>query len=94
MSMLCKPMWPFLLMYGSHDMRHTGFSQVNGGQRDPLEMGRHTLSRFIMLLTYILFHPLWFFALLILCFYHCISSLNQCKYFSLKKTKNFSHVSS
>ena len=22
------PTWPFLLMYGSHDMRHAGFSQV------------------------------------------------------------------
>ena len=28
-------------MYGSHDMRHIGFPQVNGGQRDPREMGRH-----------------------------------------------------
>ena len=28
-------------MYGSHDMRHTGFSQVDGGQRDPRELGRH-----------------------------------------------------
>ena len=27
------PTWPFLLMYGSHDMRHTGFHRltvVNG----------------------------------------------------------------
>ena len=27
------PTWPFLLMYGSHDMRHAGFSRltmVNG----------------------------------------------------------------
>ena len=27
------PTWPFLLMYGSHDMRHTGFHKltvVNG----------------------------------------------------------------
>ena len=30
-----------LLMYESHDMRHTGFSQVDGGQRDPREMGCH-----------------------------------------------------
>ena len=45
MSMLCRPMWPFLLMYGSHDMRHTGFPQVDGGQRDPPEMGRHRLSQ-------------------------------------------------
>ena len=28
-----EPMWPFLLMYGSHDGRHTGFRRltvVNG----------------------------------------------------------------
>ena len=31
-----------LLMYESHDMRHTGFSQVDGGQQDSREMGRHT----------------------------------------------------
>ena len=43
MSMMCKPMWPFLLTYGSHDMRHTSFQQVDGGQRDPREMGRHTV---------------------------------------------------
>ena len=40
--MLCRPMWPFLFMYGSHDMRHTGFPQVDGGQRDPWVMGRHS----------------------------------------------------
>ena len=37
-----RPMWPFLLMYGSHDMRHTGFPQVNGGQQDLRNLGRHT----------------------------------------------------
>ena len=31
-------------MYGSYDMRHTGFPQVDGGQRDPREMGRHNVS--------------------------------------------------
>ena len=30
-----------LLMYGSHNMRHTGFRQVDGDQWDPREMGRH-----------------------------------------------------
>ena len=38
------PTWPFLLMYGSHDMRHAGFRrfpQVDGGQRDPRKLGRH-----------------------------------------------------
>ena len=39
--MMCRPMWPFLLMYGSHDTRHIGIPQVDGGQRDPWEMGRH-----------------------------------------------------
>ena len=33
------PTWPFLLMYGSHGMRHTGFPQVDGGQRDPRDRG-------------------------------------------------------
>ena len=26
----------------THDIRHTGFPQVDGGQRDPREMGRHS----------------------------------------------------
>ena len=39
MSILCRLMWPFLLMYGSHDIRHTGFPQVDSGQRDLQEMG-------------------------------------------------------
>ena len=39
MSMMCRPMWPFLLMYVSHDMRHTGFSQVDGGHRTPEKWG-------------------------------------------------------
>ena len=41
MSMLCRPMLPFLLMHGSHDIRHTGFPQVDGSQQDPREMGHH-----------------------------------------------------
>ena len=31
-------------MYGSHDMKHPGFPQVDGGQRDPREMGRHNVD--------------------------------------------------
>ena len=38
-------MWPFLLMYGSHDMRHIGFLQVDGGQRDPRVLECHTSTR-------------------------------------------------
>ena len=34
-SMDDGPHWVILLMYGSHEMRHTGFPQVDGGQRDP-----------------------------------------------------------
>ena len=35
-----------LLTYESHDMRHTGFPQVDGGQRDPRELGRHISTLF------------------------------------------------
>ena len=41
---MCGPDVAILPMYGSHDMRHTGFPQVDGGQRDPREMGRHIQS--------------------------------------------------
>ena len=34
-SMDDGPYWVILLMYGSHEMRHTGFPQVDSGQRDP-----------------------------------------------------------
>ena len=29
------PKWPFLLMYGSHVVRQTGFSRVDGLSTDP-----------------------------------------------------------
>ena len=29
------PYWVVLLMHGSHEIRQTGFPQVDGGQRDP-----------------------------------------------------------
>ena len=51
MSMLCRPMWPFLLMYGSHDMRHIVFPQVDGGQWDPREMGHH--SKITTIIVYV-----------------------------------------
>ena len=38
------PKWPFLLMYGSHDMRHTGFPWVHGLLKNPLVLGRHSFS--------------------------------------------------
>ena len=34
-----------LLMYESHDMRHTSIPQVDGGQRDPWDLGRHILEQ-------------------------------------------------
>ena len=33
--------WVILLIDGSHNMRHTGFSQVDDGQRDPRGSGCH-----------------------------------------------------
>ena len=35
------PMWPFLLMYASCDMRHTCAPQVDNGQQDPRVLGHH-----------------------------------------------------
>ena len=35
------PKWPFLLMYGSHNMRHTGCPRVDGLSTDPRDLGRH-----------------------------------------------------
>ena len=34
------PKWPFLLMYGSHNMRHTGIPRVDGLSTDPRNLGR------------------------------------------------------
>ena len=33
------PKWPFLLMYESHDMRHTGFPRVDGLSTGPPGFG-------------------------------------------------------
>ena len=41
------PYWVFLLMYGSHEMRHTGFPQVDGGQQDPRVGASHGLNVFL-----------------------------------------------
>ena len=41
MRMMCRPKWPLLLMYGSHDMRHTGIPRVDRLSTDSREMGRH-----------------------------------------------------
>ena len=35
------PKWLFLLMYGSHDMRHIGFLRVDSGQQDARDLGLH-----------------------------------------------------
>ena len=39
MSMICRPKWPFLHMYGSHDMRHVDFRELTGSQRTPRVWG-------------------------------------------------------
>ena len=38
------PTWPYLLMYGSHDMRHTGFRRLTVVNGTPRDLGRHTVS--------------------------------------------------
>ena len=44
MSMYDGLYWVILLMCGSHDMRYTGFLQVDGGQRDPRVGASHKYS--------------------------------------------------
>ena len=40
------PKWPFLLMYGSHDMRHTGFPRVDRLSTGPSGFrASHNLSK-------------------------------------------------
>ena len=43
------PTWPFLLTYGSYDERHTGFPQVDGGQRDPRDRGVTVVLLIVMI---------------------------------------------
>ena len=46
MNMMCRPKWPFLHMYGSHDIRHVGFRGLTGSQRTPRIWGvTSTLSK-------------------------------------------------
>ena len=35
MGMMCRPKWPFLHVYGSHDMRLVEFHGLTGSQRTP-----------------------------------------------------------
>ena len=42
------PTWPLLLMYESHGMGHTGFLQVDGGQRDPRDRGVTSNVQFLL----------------------------------------------
>ena len=39
MSMMCRPKWPFLHMYRSHDVRHVEFRGLTGSQRTPRVWG-------------------------------------------------------
>ena len=41
--MTCKPKWPFLLGYGSHDTRRIDFHGLTGSQRTPGFLGRDSL---------------------------------------------------
>ena len=35
MSMMCRPKWPFLNLYGSHEMRFVDFRGLSGSQWTP-----------------------------------------------------------
>ena len=37
----------------SHDMRHTGFPQVDGGQWNPWEMGRHICNANVTAISHV-----------------------------------------
>ena len=43
MSMMCRPKWPFLHMYRSHDMRHVDFRGLTGSQRTTPGLGCHSI---------------------------------------------------
>ena len=62
MSMYDGPYWVILPMYGSHAMRHTGFPQVDGGQRDPWIWG---VTDFRLSLGWFLCHVMACFVALI-----------------------------
>ena len=44
MSMMCRPKWPLLLMYVSHNTRRIDFSRVDRLSTDTPVLGRHRLS--------------------------------------------------
>ena len=37
------PYWVILLMYGSHDMRHTGFHRLTVVNGTPWDLGLHSM---------------------------------------------------
>ena len=41
-----RPMWPFLLMYGSHDMRHIGFRRLTVVNGPPKIGASHKINCF------------------------------------------------
>ena len=43
---MCRPKWPFLHIYGSHDMRHVDFRGLTGSQQTPRDLGRHNLCEY------------------------------------------------
>ena len=46
MSMYDGPYWVILLMYESHDMRHTGFRRLTVVNRTPGKLGSHKHNHF------------------------------------------------
>ena len=76
------PKLPFLLMYGSHNMRHTGFLRVDGLSTDPRDLGRHTSS-----------HNFLIFLFIFLSLYYIIQHMAQCEPFIPSAPHGSCHVS-
>ena len=54
MSMMCRPKWPFLHMYGSHDLRLVDFRGLTGNQRTTRVWGITVSMGAIIIITIIM----------------------------------------
>ena len=45
---MCRPMWPFLLMYGSHNRRYIGFRRLTVVNETPRDLRRHKIFLFFL----------------------------------------------
>ena len=62
------PMWPFLLMYGSHDMRHIGFPRVDELSTYPRIWGVASFFSNMSFCQALLLSPMLFLSFSIACY--------------------------